>query len=1316
MLTAKLIKSLTEERLEHAARYLAQGASPNARSDGATAMHIAAGVGEEAVRLLLAHGGDPNVRSVDGSTPLHVAAAWGDRDILRLLLHNGANPNLVDQDGQRAVDVARGEGHSACVDFLKYYCMLVTIGDEEENPKYTAEPLENQQVDLKDSPRQRLLPHTSDLSSDEDDCHNLSAEYMVAVSRRLNRLLLEGEKPCLDVTSPTCPYIASKHEPCSGGGDRTILAAEHSPGEWDSSDSEDGYSNATAHPTRTSRRDCRYHHFSDDSQAHGLSPVDSKHRRRGDHFECGCTFDFEDETAASPEICYAKNVERRMKQRYFPDLEDPLHGAFTLLKRLTEKALTTPAIGLPECPGITTVHRRRHMAIVFTALLILMPRHKLSSDHHDDRSAQLLWSCHKSPLVRHSSLDSQQESQTCCTAARSSNSPNTLRKQLTHPPPVKSKPPSSPQGRGGTVMPVLTEPSQLSDDAFRFGCTKLFTAFSPSKQQPELTKTGDSKAKRDVQVASSHSSHSVDSGYCENASTGFARKLGADPLSPSSPVNQQDVKSYHRNLPLDQTSMADGESTSSPVRRETGKKATITPLSPDNLRFASNPLNIVAGNIRGQKKPQRSNLSEKKAFPFVPEHSVKLQDVQRETKMMTVGAKQEASPELPSAVDVSRSSADSFQTCEEAASPEVDSDVTIEHWSDSQDSSCFPSKLTLTRDQYPSQDVIIQQGDASGWRSTQDASGFQSKKQKRLARESFGFVVSDVDASEYFISGEDKQSPSPKTSLQNTNQQAAPESAERRGGDLDLTISQEKKKIGTSYAAGEESRLHFQRKEKMKMADQTTSDSQGYLASKTWLPPSRPMKDDSDLLTSDESFVSRFDKHNPSNQTDVSKWIETISLKPSSKSTAPNISTHRKTPARLSDESIVSTSSVREFIYRDKEKGITLIERHIPSDYSGSSGRPSIESACSVDSQDTVTYDWAELVQKGEHEASQEFDITAGKTLASETDDTLDDDSDKDWEFVLDSDKEWSSSEDESRKNEKSRKQNKPQPKPPVKNDIKNSRDEPATASASDVAVPPELQTLSNAAIHQSLKDLGEDPGPVLPSTRQAYLVRLASLQSGKAKVAVSTSKPGYSSELSRVLSGSLDMEELAKIELSMVEVFQTANGRTWREGLIKSCFNYLLLDPRVTKNLPLRAKSLSDQECFKTFLEAIFYIGKGKRSRPYCHLYEAISQLKSPKLKVSKKVQRILDIWSSGDGVVSLHCFQNVIPVEAYTREACMVDAIGLERLTNVKRGDYYGVASTWPGTKKRAMGAYLLRKAFQIFLSEGERQICPPDIQRGK
>jgi homospermidine synthase len=44
----------------------------------------------------------------------------------------------------------------------------------------------------------------------------------------------------------------------------------------------------------------------------------------------------------------------------------------------------------------------------------------------------------------------------------------------------------------------------------------------------------------------------------------------------------------------------------------------------------------------------------------------------------------------------------------------------------------------------------------------------------------------------------------------------------------------------------------------------------------------------------------------------------------------------------------------------------------------------------------------------------------------------------------------------------------------------------------------------------------------------------------------------------------------------------------------------------------------------------------------------------------INSKVQHILDIWNDGQGVVSLHCFQSVIPVEAYTGKACMVEAIG--------------------------------------------------------
>lgn len=61
-----------------------------------------------------------------------------------------------------------------------------------------------------------------------------------------------------------------------------------------------------------------------------------------------------------------------------------------------------------------------------------------------------------------------------------------------------------------------------------------------------------------------------------------------------------------------------------------------------------------------------------------------------------------------------------------------------------------------------------------------------------------------------------------------------------------------------------------------------------------------------------------------------------------------------------------------------------------------------------------------------------------------------------------------------------------------------------------------------------------------------------------------------------------------------------------WREGNIKSAFNYVLIDPRVTQNLPVRGKSMSPSEVFRTFVDAVFYVGKGSRARPYAHLYDA--------------------------------------------------------------------------------------------------------------
>ncbi|XP_070765037.1 uro-adherence factor A [Enoplosus armatus] len=270
----------------------------------------------------------------------------------------------------------------------------------------------------------------------------------------------------------------------------------------------------------------------------------------------------------------------------------------------------------------------------------------------------------------------------------------------------------------------------------------------------------------------------------------------------------------------------------------------------------------------------------------------------------------------------------------------------------------------------------------------------------------------------------------------------------------------------------------------------------------------------------------------------------------------------------------------------------------------------------------------------------------------------------------------------------------------------------------------PETKGMTDKELRLRLVELGESPGPISCRTRPTYMRRLCRLLQESNSQSPHPQKQldqqqtdlGYSPELCRALR-TFELPECQVDEQALCQQFdQPDQNRKWREGIIKSSFNYLLLDPRVTKNLPFRSHTMTPQECFQTFIHAIFYVGKGKRSRPYSHLYEALEYYKGDKTskKLCPKVQHILQVWNAEQGVISLHCFQNVIPVEAYTREACMVEAIGLKMLTNQKRGDFYGVVSNWQVKKKRELGVHLLYRAMQIFLAEGERQLRPADIRQ--
>ncbi|XP_055021111.1 LOW QUALITY PROTEIN: ankyrin repeat and LEM domain-containing protein 1 [Boleophthalmus pectinirostris] len=343
-----------------------------------------------------------------------------------------------------------------------------------------------------------------------------------------------------------------------------------------------------------------------------------------------------------------------------------------------------------------------------------------------------------------------------------------------------------------------------------------------------------------------------------------------------------------------------------------------------------------------------------------------------------------------------------------------------------------------------------------------------------------------------------------------------------------------------------------------------------------------------------------------------------------------------------------------EYLYTDTEQGHKFIETHIPPKAN--------TSLSSSSSEETILYDWR----------SMHRDIDKGKEKENQ------------------------------------------EPKPVPQRD----------SSDSNVEGLPETRGLTDKELRIRLLELGESPGPISSRTRPTYMRRLCHLlQEAKTQslnrqkgLDQTQSDLGYSVELCRVLR-TFELPQSQEDEQALCQQFeQPDQNRKWREGIIKSSFNYLLLDPRVTNNLPFRSHTITPHECFKTFVNAIFYVGKGKRSRPYSHLYEALEYYKGEKSskKLCRKVDHILQVWNAGQGVISLHCFQNVIPVEAYTREACMVEAIGLKMLTNQKRGDYYGIASNWQQRRKKELGIHLLYRAMQIFLAEGERQLRPADIRQ--
>ena len=92
--------------------------------DGVSALHLISGnESQEASKVLVycARHSDPNVKSSEGLTPVHIAALWGRLQNLKILTSYGGDIYLTDDEGNNALDFACLSGENdaeSCIKFL----------------------------------------------------------------------------------------------------------------------------------------------------------------------------------------------------------------------------------------------------------------------------------------------------------------------------------------------------------------------------------------------------------------------------------------------------------------------------------------------------------------------------------------------------------------------------------------------------------------------------------------------------------------------------------------------------------------------------------------------------------------------------------------------------------------------------------------------------------------------------------------------------------------------------------------------------------------------------------------------------------------------------------------------------------------------------------------------------------------------------------------------------------------------------------------------------------------------------------------------
>uniref|UniRef100_A0AC35TNG2 ANK_REP_REGION domain-containing protein n=1 Tax=Rhabditophanes sp. KR3021 TaxID=114890 RepID=A0AC35TNG2_9BILA len=159
------------------------------------------------------------------------------------------------------------------------------------------------------------------------------------------------------------------------------------------------------------------------------------------------------------------------------------------------------------------------------------------------------------------------------------------------------------------------------------------------------------------------------------------------------------------------------------------------------------------------------------------------------------------------------------------------------------------------------------------------------------------------------------------------------------------------------------------------------------------------------------------------------------------------------------------------------------------------------------------------------------------------------------------------------------------------------------------------------------------------------------------------------------------------------------------KKNKLPNYFCYLLLDPTILNGV-------DGMIGFDKFVESVFYAGKGTNARTKAHLLETLKK-RTENTPLCGKTQKISDLWDQKVGVIQLQINQSINEAEALCREAAIIEAVTLSKLTNKKKGEFYGNSAIWSAKEKQLLGCICLDRAFKMYQIENIRPIHEHDLK---